>query len=339
MAGQRIHLHAVLTDGAKDEQYERATMTRQGRSAIAFIGIGLLIYAGVYFAAERLMYRNGHSNPFFKIATTDVKAFDWVILGASHAMPLDFADFNSLMQVETGLKIINLASPGTGPLYNRFVLEVFLRDHTAKNVLYVADSFAFYSRTWNEDRFGDAKLLRATPFDPGTAWLLWQYFRRNGVDGRALADYMTGFSKVNNRDRFQTDIWEGEQQFDRTYRPSAAATKSRIAYLFPDSRRDAALVRYMTEFAKVLELVERRNFRVVVIKMPTPGQFRTLLPNEAAFDEAMTAAVAIHGISFNNLSAELDEPRFYFDTDHLNRAGVAELFARHLKATLMAPVN
>src|SRR5665647_1082025 len=136
-------------------------MTRQRRSVIAFIGIGLMIYAGVYFVAERLMYRNGHSNPFFKIATSEVKAFDWVILGASHAMPLDFADFNGLMQEQTGLKIINLASPGTGPLYNRFVLEAFLRNHQTKQVLYIADSFAFCSRTWNEDRFGDAKLLRA----------------------------------------------------------------------------------------------------------------------------------------------------------------------------------
>ena len=53
------------------------------------------------------------------------REFDWVILGASHAMPLDFADFNAQMQHETGLQIINLASPGTGPLYNRFVLEHF----------------------------------------------------------------------------------------------------------------------------------------------------------------------------------------------------------------------
>jgi hypothetical protein len=314
-------------------------MTRQGRSAIAFIGIGLLIYAGVYFVAERLMYRNGHSNPFFKIATSEVKAFDWVILGASHAMPLDFADFNSQMQRETGLKIINLASPGTGPLYNRFVLEAFLRDHSAKNVLYVADSFSFYSRIWNEDRFGDAKLLRATPFDPETAWLLLQYSRRESVDPRALADYVTGFSKVNNRERFQEDIWEGELQFDRVYRPSAAAVKSRIAYLFPDSGREAALAHYMTEFAKMLELAEQRNVRVVVIKMPTSGQFRSLLPNEAAFDEAVTAAVANRGIGFDNFSAELGESRFYFDTDHLNRVGVAELFARRLKAILMAPVN
>jgi hypothetical protein len=314
-------------------------MTRQGRAAIAFIGIGLLIYAGVYFGAERLMYRNGHSNPFFKIPMSDVKAFDWVILGASHAMPLDFADFNSRMQRETGLKIINLASPGTGPLYNRFVLEAFLRGHSTKNVLYIADSFAFYSRTWNEERFGDAKLLRATPFDPATAWLLLQYSRSHGVDPRALADYITGFSKINNRDRFQKDIWEGELQFDRVYRQSAAAVKSRIAYLFPDSGREAGLARCMTEFTKLLELAAQRNINVVVIKMPTPGQFRALLPNEPAFDEAMMAAVKNRGINFSDFSSELDEPRFYFDTDHLNRAGVTELFARRLKAILLAPVN
>ena len=339
MAGQRIHLHAVLTDGAKDEQYERATMTRQGRSAIAFIGIGLMIYAGAYFAAERLMYRNGHGNPFFKIATTDVKAFDWVILGASHAMPLGFADFNRVMQGETGLKIINLASPGTGPLYNRFVLEAFQRDHTAKNLLYVVDSFAFYSRTWNEDRFGDAKLLGATPFDPATAWLLLQYSRHDGIDPRALADYMAGFSKINNRDRFQKDIWEGELQFDRVYRQSAAAVKSRIAYLFPDSAQEGRLARYMTEFAKLLELAHRKNVRVAVIKMPTPGQFRALLPNEAAFDAAMAVAIENSGVGFSDFSDELDEPRFYFDTDHLNRAGVTELFNRHLREIVMAHAN
>jgi len=311
-------------------------MTRQGRAVIAFIGIGLLIYAGLYFAAERLMYRNGHSNPFFKIATTEAKAFDWVILGASHAMPLDFSDFNALMQGETGLKIINLASPGTGPLYNRFVLEAFLRDHTAKNLLYIADSFAFYSRTWNEERFGDAKLLRATPFDPAPAWLLLKYSRLNGVDSRALIDYVTGFSKINNRDRFQKDVWEGELQFDRVYRQSPAAAKSRIAYLFPDAAREAEMSRYVTEFAGLMELAQRRQIRVMVIKMPTPGPFRALLPNEPAFDAALMAAAGQHGVAFTDFSGKLDEPRFYFDTDHLNRAGVTELFNRDLKTILTA---
>ncbi len=206
-------------------------------------------------------------------------------------------------------------------------------------MLYVADSFAFYARTWNEERFGDAKLLRATPFDPATAWLLLQYSRRDGVDPRAFVDYVTGFSKINNRDRFQKDIWEGELQFDRVYRQSATAVKSRIAYLFPEPGREAGLSRYMTEFAKLLELAERHNIHAVVIKMPTPGQFRALLPTEPAFDVAMAAAVGNSRVGFRDFSAELDEPRFYFDTDHLNRAGVTELFNRHLKAILTAPAN
>jgi hypothetical protein len=89
--------------------------------------------------------------------TAQYRTVDWVILGASHAMPLDFADFNAQMERETRLRILNLAAPDAGPLYNRFVLEDFLRAHRARNLLYVVDSFAFYSRTWNEDRFADAK--------------------------------------------------------------------------------------------------------------------------------------------------------------------------------------
>jgi len=310
-------------------------MKRLGRSAIIFVAIGLAIYAGVYYAAERLMYRNGHSNAFFKIATATEPEFDWVILGASHAMPLDFADFDAQMQRETGLRIINLASPGTGPLYNRFVFEQFLEQHRAKNLLYVLDSFAFYSRLWNEDRFTDAKLLRGTPFKLATA--LWRYNRREGVDARAVLDYVTGFSKINNRERFQEDMWEGEPQFDRVYRPSASAVKSRIAYLYPDATTPAALSRYLTAFSGLLELAEGRGVHVVVIKMPAPGQFRAQLPAETAFDEAISRLLAGRAVPFRDFSPDFDEPRFYFDTDHLNRAGLTEFLSRDLKAILVAP--
>jgi len=109
------------------------------KSALLFVAIGLALYAGVYGAAERLMLQTGRSNPFFKIATAPDRTLDWVILGASHAMPLDFADFNAQMQRQTQRQIINLAAPGAGPLYNRFVLEHFLRAHQTRNLLYVVD--------------------------------------------------------------------------------------------------------------------------------------------------------------------------------------------------------
>lgn len=312
-------------------------MTHQGKSAVTFIAIGLLIYAGLYLAAERLMYRNGHSNPFFKITMATHKDFEWVILGASHAMPLDFSDFNNQMQDQTGLKIINLASPGTGPLYNRFVLEAFVKEHSVRNVLYIADSFAFYSRVWNEDRFSDSKMIRTTPLTRNTTELLWHHSTSDHVDPRSLLDYLTGFSKINNRDRFQKDVWEGELQFDRVYRSSASAIKSRVSYLFPSGDREAALARYIAQFGKLLDTASTQNVRVVVIKMPVPAAFRSALPNEQAFDQALRGALAARGIDLQDFSGELDEPQFYFDTDHLNRAGVSQLFARYLKALLMKP--
>lgn len=311
------------------------SMKRLARSALAFVAIGLLLYAAVFWVAEGLMQRSGHSNPFFKIANAPETTIDWVILGASHAMPLDFADFNSGLERQTGLKILNLASPGTGPLYNRFVLEHFLAEHRARNVLYVVDSFAFYSRTWNEERFADAKLLARTPLKRAITWRLVQYAAREGVAASAVLDYATGFSKINNRDRFKPDTWEGEAQFERVYRPSASAVKKRIDYLYPDKTTDAALGRYLGEFSGLLALAREAGMRVVVVKLPTPPLYRSQLPGEAQFDAALARVLAQGGISYQDYSEALAEPRFYFDTDHLNRAGLTEFVERHLRALLM----
>jgi hypothetical protein len=312
-------------------------MKRLGTSALLFVAIGFALYAGCFYAAEQLMYRTGKTNPFYKIATAGPAEVDWVILGASHAMPLDFSDFNALMERETGLRILNLASPGTGPLYNRFVLEHFLSKRRTAGVLYVLDSFAFQSRTWNEDRFADAKLIRRTPFELALARRFWSYSRHEGVDMRALLDYVAGFSKINNRERFQTDVWEGEAQFDKTYRPSAAMTAKRIDYLYPKPAEPLALTHYLGTFADLLDLARQRGTRVIVIKLPVPEQFASKLPQEEAFDRAVSQLLATRHIPFQDYSHDMNEPRFYFDTDHLNRAGMTEFFNRHLKSLLAEP--
>ena len=311
-------------------------MNKHIKSALLFTAIGLAIYAGVYYAAEQLVYRTGKSNPLYKIVTSQETKFDWIILGASHAMPLDFADFSTYMRRETGLRILNLASPGTGPLYNRFVLEQFLRRNSTAGVLYVVDSFAFYSRAWNEDRFADAKLLRRTPFDAAVAIRLVDYIRRQGVDPRAALDYVSGFSKINNRERFELDIWEGEKQFERVFRPSATATRSRIAYLYPNPPDGSTLARYLESFSSLIALARQHNARVVVVKLPVPAQFRSQLPGEAAFDSEVARLLEGGEVPFHDFSQSMNDPRFYFDTDHLNRNGLTEFFGRDLKAILTA---
>ncbi|MDW7712005.1 MAG: hypothetical protein SCH98_16185 [Deferrisomatales bacterium] len=312
-------------------------MRALGKAAVLFTAIGVLLYGGLYWTAERLVYRTGRTNPFFKMATTEDRSLDWVILGASHAMPLDFDDFNAHMEAATDLRILNLAAPGTGPLYTRFVLEHFLRGRRTGNVLYVLNSFAFSSRAWNEDRFADAGLLRRTPFEPSLARHLLEYSRRHGVSALAVLDYVTGFSKINNRGRFQPDIWEGEKQFDRTHRPSAVSDRKRISYLYPSPPDAAARERYLREFTALLTLARTRGAHVVAVKMPVPKRFHTRLPEEEVFDQAVRKLLAAGGADFHDFSLTMDEPRFYFDTDHLNRTGLTEFFERHLKEILLTP--
>lgn len=311
-------------------------MKKLARSAVLFVAIGLVLYGLAYLGAERLLYRTGDTNPFYKMATAREQRFDWLILGASHAMPLDFADFNAYMERETGLRILNLATPGTGPLYNRFVLESFLQRYQAANLLYVADSFAFYSATWNEERFADAKLLRRTPFSLPVLGRLLAYSAREGVDLLAVLDYATGFSKVNNRERFRRDIWEGEAKFERVHRHSTSQERKRIQYLYPGGATDPdALARNLDTFDKLLAVAQGHGMHVVVIKTPVPPSFRQALPGEAAFDAALSDLLAKRDVPYRDFSAVPTEPRFFFDTDHLNRTGLTEFFNRDFKAVLM----
>jgi hypothetical protein len=294
----------------------------------------------VFIVSERLVRATGHTNSIFKIDTASEQDFDWVILGASHAMPLDFDDVNQHMQQETGLKIINLAGPGTGPLYNKFVLEHFLRSHRTKNVLYAVDSFAFNSAQWNEERLSDPKLLARTPFSVSLAFNLSVYVFRQRVDPRALLNYMTGFSKINNRDRFQRDVWEGEAQFDRVFKPSAVADRQRIEYLYPSKSGEIDnMAKYLGDFAALRELARGQGARMMIIKMPLPSPFYKMLPNEATFDKAMGYVSRTENLLYRDFSQAMNEQRFYSDTDHLNRSGVSTFFSDYLKALLMSPTN
>ncbi|MGP0084729.1 MAG: hypothetical protein ACLP0B_14015 [Steroidobacteraceae bacterium] len=159
--------------------------------------------------------------------------------------------------------------------------------------------------------------------------------RDDGVSPRALLDYVAGFSKINNRDRFQRDAWEGEAQFDRVYRPSASAVTKRIAYLYPDPEAPAVLGRYLDDFARLIEIAGQHDMRIVAVKLPMLTQFRNQLPHEAAFNESLMRVLTERAVPLCDFSAELEDPKFYFDTDHLNRAGLTQLFQRRLKPLLM----
>lgn len=304
------------------------------RIASAFLAIGAVIYLLLLAGAEWLTYRNGHMNPLLKVERA-AGDYDWVVLGASHAMPLDYDDFNAEMERASGRRIVNLAGPGAGPLYNRFVFEHFLRRHRTGKVLYVVDAFAFRAPRWNEERFADPKLLARTPMSLALAASLASYVWTDGVDPRAWLNYVSGFAKLNNRDRFARDAFEGEAQFDRVFKPSASADRKRIDYLYPtvddeQARRD----RYFAVLAGLIEAARETGAALVLAKFPVPRRFAELLPDEVAFDTELKAFAAAHRVELHDFSSAVEGKAFYADTDHLNRAGARTLLERHLRTLL-----
>ena len=76
---------------------------------------------------------------------------------------------------------------------------------------------------------------------------------------------------------------------------------------------------------------------VIAVKLPVPALFRKQLHDEAAFDAAAASILMEQAVPLQDFSTALDNPNFYFDTDHLNRAGATEAFQRLLKPLLMTP--
>ena len=307
------------------------------RTLLAFAGIFLVLYVAAAAIAERTVGRAGTESAFQKLFSAKGKEVDWLVLGASHALPLDYGGVPARFQEDTGESMMVLAEIGAGPLYNRFVFEQALHDLDANHLIYVVDSFAFSAKDWNEDRIRDRTLLRRTPLRASTARILAELSLRHGADPRGLLDYLTGFSKLNPVNRFPQEGWRGAADFDRRFRPSRHAVSARMAYLYPDGAPKAETVdRYLDTLEGIFDLADAAGVEFMVVKLPVPKVFRDSLPKEDAFDANLRARLTASGIPFHDLSAAIEDPSNYFDTDHLNRAGVETLYHDHLLA-LIAP--
>jgi hypothetical protein len=304
-------------------------------AVLGFLGLFLAVYVAAATVAEFRVGREGAESAFQKILAAEGTQYDWVVLGASHALPLAFGGIPARLETETGQRMIVLAEVGAGPLYSDFVLRQAMTDLRPRRILYVVDSFGFRSPRWNEARIADRKLLRKTPLRPSTLATMGNMVLSQGVPASAVLDYVTAFSKLNPPDRFPQDDWRGAADFDRTFRPSRHATASRIDYLYPDPVSAETTGRYLDLFGTMIARARTAGLAVVVVKLPVPEAFRAALPDEAAFDAALHARLEPLGVPLHDLSAALDDPALYFDTDHLNREGTDRLYRDYLKAILV----
>lgn len=306
------------------------------RRIAMFLAVFALLYIAAATFAEFAVGREGRETAFQTLLDLRGERVDWVVLGASHALPLAFGDVPSRLKAETGQSMAVLAETGAGPLYNRFVFRQAQRDIAPRRLLYAVDSFAFASPDWNEARITDRKLLRKTPLRLSTAGLMAGITLRRGTDPAGLADYLTAFSKLNPPDRFAQAGWRGAADFDRKVRLSRHAVQGRIGYLYPEPTDPALRDRYLDILAALFDEAQAEGMEVMAVKLPLPDAFRNALPDEAGFDAALRARLDPRGIPYHDLSAALADPGYFFDTDHLNRDGVEALYDRHLAPLLKA---
>jgi hypothetical protein len=316
----------------RDERY--AFLRRAGR----FVAIGLLLYGALYGIAEWLVRQHAHRNRFFAVQSAPHDRYDYVVLGASHAAVFDYRDMNSRLQAASGARVLNLANVGAGVVPNRLVYDYFRESRATAGVVYVLDSFAFYSREWNEERVADTRLYLRAPFDPTLARLL---LRQPGARKAGLA-YVSGFPKINDRDRFAPDLFPGEgSTFDRVYRPIPQLDRQRLQYLYPaDLSADVLSTSpYLAAFEALVREVTSRGERFIVIRPPLPDRIRGAIPHEDSFDAEIRALLSRHRAEFHDLSRVNNDPELFYDSDHLNRAGVEQFIDRHLAPLLQTPTG
>lgn len=290
------------------------------RRIAAFLALGLVLYAGLFLWSDAILRRHGQQNPFLRIAGAPEQV-DWIILGASHALPLGFGDMPAVLRERTGQSSLTLAVTGGGPVLMRLIGERWFADHRATGVLIVLDAFGFADRRWNEARLADSDILPKIPADRLTATILARAVGR-GLNWQTCLAQVTGFARINDRTRFAPDLWEAEAKFDTAPRPNAAATKARIAFLYPAAPDPQAIDRGFADLEALIVLARSHGARVVIVRPPLPDAFRTALPELPGFEERLADLSQRLGLPVADFAAALPSARNYFDSDHLNRTGV-----------------
>jgi hypothetical protein len=157
---------------------------------------------------------------------------------------------------------------------------------------------------------------------------------QQGVDPRAMADYLTAFSKLNQPTRFETDQLQGAAIFGREARPSRHAVKSRVEYLYPEGPGTQASAPALEAFTQLIDEMREAGAEFTVLRLPLPEHFRAALPDDTALFAALEDIMSARDVRYFDLSEALNDPALYFDTDHLNRAGVEALWRDHLQGII-----
>lgn len=252
------------------------------------------------------------------------KPFGLAILGASHGYLLSrFRENHQILQDTVNRRCFNMAMPtGGGLVPARLYLDTFYdRGNTAEQVVYFLDPFVFYSAGANDAH----KFVYFEPFEPRFLWRLI----REGYPPRRILTYV--------RAKFSY-AWLTQEPAPLIAHPHALTPADvaperiarRIETLYLEGRQEDIFQRYAPEFLRIAGRCRREGSRFVVIIPPTllgpePGAAHVLA--------WLAEKRAELGFELHNLVNAMPEPRYYYNLDHLNTAGVA-----HFCQVYLAPI-
>jgi outer membrane receptor for ferrienterochelin and colicin len=84
----------------------------------------------------------------------------------------------------------------------------------------------------------------------------------------------------------------------------------------------------------MITFLKQRNIRLIVLRTPVPLRFYKLLPEEDKFNQQLQALLTKHNVEYHDFSLVDNDEKYFFNSDHLNQAGVLNFYDKHLKQVL-----
>ena len=287
------------------------------------VGAGLAVLA---LHDARLKYTHWETDSVL-LTTPRNTAFDVAFLGSSHAYLFSRLQKNhEVTERVLGLRLFNLGLPtGGGIRPARFMLENFHeRGNTVKQVVYFLDPFVFFSTGANDSH-------KFIYFEP----LQFPFLKKMILDRYPLRSILTYIRSKFTYDWF---FQHAEPLEEQTYALDAQAVQearihARMDSLYGDGLREENFLRYAGEMKKIIDYCKANGMVLHVIVPPTllgpePGAARMF----AWLEEQKKAG----GLDVRDCSGALPDPKYYYNLDHLNTAGV-ERFMRDCVKPVLVP--
>ena len=248
------------------------------------------------------------------------KPFDLLLMGSSHARI--FARDKNLLRVDSILHKntidIGKGGGGGGIVSNLILLKYFYsQGNNTGQIVYFIDAWPFFSRKWNEGNF----FLTNEPI----RYQLFKECLNYDIDRDVLLNY---FKSKYTIDWLDQEPQTREINNDVLKDVSPEAIRKRIASLYIEPYDEQLFNHYAALLEEVVQLVQSHHSKLTFIFAST------LLDDNRGKDKVVKLLSGFktkYGVGFYDYSNAIQDPKMYYDHDHLNTKGVVYFTEKYLK--------